>query len=303
MNNPYASSDSTANPFASSSPYQRYPDINDPAQFTQWLQPTGSTGAQSPTGFPSQQQAPFQQQPFQPQMHQFSDGFVPQQGFAPQSHMQFQPTSSFGQHMAGQMNGYGPLQTAPASREYNPVQQQLQNPSYVAQFDPYGSVGPQSPQQQPGQGQPSNVSQTPTSPAGVAATPGQLHPREYIRAHKSEVESWDAYAWKQLLNTFEALKDAWEARKKEIHGHVAQLQQQMQYGGYYAGQIQQEVSRLQAMAKDAESNHDSVAASSFQMHEVFTSYRQSADAASKSRVREASNAAITGLPDWPPLAY
>jgi hypothetical protein len=48
---------------------------------------------------------------------------------------------------------------------------------------------------------------------------------------------------------------------------------------------------------------DSVAASSFQMHEVFANYRQSADLASKQRVREASNAAITSLPDWPPLAY
>jgi len=105
------------------------------------------------------------------------------------------------------------------------------------------------------------------------------------------------------LNAFDALKDAWEARRKEIEGNIAQLQQQMQYGGYYAGQIQQEIARLQTMVKDSDSNFDSVAASSFQMHEVFANYRQSADPASKRRVREASNAAITSLPDWPPLAY
>jgi len=68
-------------------------------------------------------------------------------------------------------------------------------------------------------------------------------------------------------------------------------------------QMQQEAARLQGMVKESESNFDSVAASSFQMHEVFANYRQSGDLASKRRVREASNAAITSLPDWPPLAY
>ena len=44
-------------------------------------------------------------------------------------------------------------------------------------------------------------------------------------------------------------------------------------------------------------------ASSFQMQEVFQGYRQSADLASKRRVREASNAALQALPDWPPQVY
>ncbi|KAJ6531774.1 hypothetical protein B0H19DRAFT_1188507 [Mycena capillaripes] len=315
MNNPYASSDFTANnPFVPD-PQSRYPDLNGPpahdpsaTQFTNWLQP----GAQSPMGIPNQQQAPFQQQQFQQQVSpQFSQGYLPQQGFAPQSPSQFQPTSSFGQQLAGQLNGssYGYLQgqsPGMASPGYNPVQQQLQNnPGYIAQFDPYSSIGQgwdgsQPQQQQQQQGQPSNAAQGATS----TAPSGQLHPREYIRQHKAEVESWDTYAWKQLLNAFDQLKVAWEVRKKDIEGNIAQLQQQMQYGGYYApGQIQQEIARLQAMMKDSESNSDSVAASSFQMHEVFANYRQSADPASKRRVREASNAAITSLPDWPPLAY
>ncbi|KAJ6576397.1 hypothetical protein DFH09DRAFT_1149210 [Mycena vulgaris] len=323
MNNPYAAN----NPFVSD-PQSRFPDLNgsppahDPsaAQFTQWLQP----GAQSPMGMPNQQQPPFQQQQqFQPQMSpQYNPGYTPQQGFAaPQSPSQFQPTSSFGQQLAGQVNGssYGYLQgqnTAAQPAAYNPVQQQLQNnPGYIPQFDPYSSIGqgwdgqmsaqqPQQPQMQS-----PNPGQAPTSPGGGApfganpAAPSQLHPREYIRTHKQEVESWDTYAWKQLLGTFDTLKDAWEKRKKELDGHIVQLQQQMQYGGYYAGQIQQEGARLQGMAKEAESNFDSVAASSFQMHEVFANYRQSGDLASKRRVREASNAAITSLPDWPALAY
>jgi hypothetical protein len=321
MNNPYASSDFTANnPFVAD-PQSRYPDLNgspahDPsaAQFTNWLQP----GAQSPMGMQNQQQIPFQQQ-FQLAPQQFSSGgYAPQQGFAPQSPSGFQPTSSFGQQLAGQVNGssYGYLQgqnTAAMSPAYNPVQQQLQNnPGYMAQFDPYSSIGQgwdgaqqQQQQQQFSQG-PSSMAQSPAAtPGGAFSTSptGQLHPREYLRQHKAESESWDTYAWKQLLAAFEVLKDAWETRKKEIEGNIAQLQQQMQYGGYYAGQVQQEIARLQAMAKDCESTHDSIAASSFQMHEVFANYRQSSDLASKRRVREASNAAITSLPDWPPLAY
>ncbi|KAJ7475830.1 hypothetical protein FB451DRAFT_1244917 [Mycena latifolia] len=323
MNNPYAATDFTANnPFVSD-PQSRYPDLNGQAQdhsatqFTQWLQP----GAQSPMGAPNQQ-APFQQQQFQPQMSpQYNPGYIPQQGFAaPQSPSQFQPTSSFGQQLAGQVNGssYGYLQgqNTAASPTYNPVQQQLQNnPGYIPQFDPYASIGQgwegqaQQPQQQQQQQQMQPSNPGPSSPGGgffssnPTSSTGQQHPREYIRTHKAEVESWDTYAWKQLLGTFDALKDAWEKRKKEIEGHISQLQQQMQYGGYYAGQIQQEVARLQGMAKESESNFDSVTASSFQMHEVFANYRQSGDLASKQRVREASNAAITSLPEWPPLAY
>ncbi|KAJ7756389.1 hypothetical protein DFH07DRAFT_820384 [Mycena maculata] len=308
------------NPFVAHSASNRFPDLNaspapDPsaAPFTQWLQ----SGAQSPMG---QQQPPFQQQA----SPQYNPGYFPQQGFAPQSQSQFQPTSSFGQQLAGPVNGssYGYLQgqnMAPSPGGYNPVQQQLQqNPGYIAQFDPYanlGQLGSAQPQQQPPQlqqpqmqGQPSNLSQAPSSPGGffggTSTSPtGQVHPREYIRMHKAEVESWDTYAWKQLLSGFDALKESWETRKKEIEGNIVQLQQQ-QYSGYYApGQIQQEVGRLQGMIKDSESNFDSVAASSFQMHEVFENYRQSGDLASKRRVREASNAAIASLPDWPPLAY
>lgn len=39
------------------------------------------------------------------------------------------------------------------------------------------------------------------------------------------------------------------------------------------------------------------------MQEVFQGYRQSGDQASKRRVREATNAALQSLPDWPPQTY
>ena len=42
----------------------------------------------------------------------------------------------------------------------------------------------------------------------------------------------------------------------------------------------------------------------FQMQEVFHGYRQSGDAASKARVREATNTALKSLPGWPsPIWY
>lgn len=127
------------------------------------------------------------------------------------------------------------------------------------------------------------------------------------------------------------LKDAWGQRKSEVEARVRAMGGAGLfsgggggYGGYYSGP-QQEAARLEQLAKQAESNFgvsasiclsivywvlrddpanpDSVAASSFQMHEVFTGYRHSGDLASKRRVREAINAALTSLPDWPPQAY
>ncbi|KAJ7903548.1 hypothetical protein B0H14DRAFT_945869 [Mycena olivaceomarginata] len=321
MNNPYASSDFTANNPFQPDPQSRFPDLNGPplqdpsaTQFTNWLQP----GAQSPMGMQNQQHPYQQQQQFQQQVSpQFSPGgYLPQQqsGFAPQSPSGFQPTSAFGQQLAGQVHGssYGYLQgqnTAPVQQGYTPVQQQLQTIRRCNSIRTHLSAswdGMVSSSSTSSSSINSRVSpQRRDRHRGRSATSptGQLHPREYLRQHKAEVESWDTYAWKQLLGTFEALKDAWETRKKEIEGNIVQLRQQMQYGNYHPAQVQQEIGRLQAMIKDCETTHDSVAASSFQMHEVFANYRQSSDLASKQRVREASNAAITSLPDWPPLAY
>jgi len=95
------------------------------------------------------------------------------------------------------------------------------------------------------------------------------------------------------LNGFDVLKDAWTARKKEAEGRIAIVKRDYGYTG------QGEVERLQGIVKDADSKFDSVVASSFQMHEVFQGYRQSGDQASKRRVREATNAALTSLPPWP----
>jgi len=205
----------------------------------------------------------------------------------PQPGQQFQPSSGFGQQLVAQVNatGYGqvPGQVQPQSPgypaqyqnsyqtgytgqqqqpqlQYNtgyPAQQQQYNtglqssyggqqqmqpqpPAYqdVAQFDPYSPIA---------QGWGENQNQSQPSSSSNSSN-GHLHPREYIRTHKAELEVWDQYAWKQVLNAFDALKDAWAVRKKDVEGRIVQVQRDYGYTG------QQEVARLQGVLKEAESN-------------------------------------------------
>ncbi|KAK0450175.1 hypothetical protein EV421DRAFT_1899691 [Armillaria borealis] len=275
----------TNNPFVTdpTNSESRFPDISGAdhtnGQYTSWLQPGASSS--------------YQQTGFQQQLPQYNSGYGSPGGYL--SPVSPQQTSGFGQPWMGQPvssgpqgSSYGYLQGQTAQSQpqaYNPAQQQLQNnPGYIAQFDPYSSVG-----QGWDGGSITNTNSTQTPISTSKSPAGFSHPREYLRTHKAELESWDAYAWKQLLGTFDAVKDAWEARKKELQDNI--------------GQLQQEIMRLQGLTKEADFNFDSVAASSFQMHEVFQNYRQSGDLASKRRVREACNAALTSLPDWPSQIY
>jgi len=50
-----------------------------------------------------------------------------------------------------------------------------------------------------------------------------MHPREYIRQHKSELEAWDSYTWKQMFNACDALSAAWLARKQAADKIVQQM--------------------------------------------------------------------------------
>ncbi|KAG6813916.1 hypothetical protein H0H92_005765 [Tricholoma furcatifolium] len=307
-NGGYGGSAVTNNPFVTdpTNAHSRFPDISTSPQ-SQWPPPplNANVGYQQPQGM--YQQPSFQQQPpLSPSYSQPSGHLSPHlsQVQAPQpTGLPFQPTSSFGQQLAANISGtsYGYLQGQNGSSQhaYTPAQQQLQSPGYLAQFDPYSSIG----QGWSGETQvKSPVStnqnfslqvQSPipgATPAITSITPspgGQLHPREYLRVHKGEIEAWDSYAWKQLLTTIDALKQSWEGRVKELEGRATQLQRELQtgVGNYLPTQVQQEGIRLQGM------------------EEVFQGYRQSADVASKRRVREASNAAIQALPDWPPVLY
>ena len=202
----------------------RFPDINgtdEPtgsSQFTSWMgrgnssmntSPTGYVGAVQPSGFgggfPSSQQSGYPGSPVggYPQQGGFNTGFnaptPPQPTGAP-----FQPTSSFGQQLAGQVNSaYGaqsvpqhqqqqqfagyptsPQYASPYGYSQAQVQAQPQQNRYLPEFDPYAS-------------QASSQGPAPPGPSQGASPYQSPHPREFVRSHKQEPESWDSYAWKQ----------------------------------------------------------------------------------------------------------
>ncbi|KAI0303821.1 hypothetical protein B0F90DRAFT_1626274 [Multifurca ochricompacta] len=322
------------NPFIdhSANVASRFPNINtvssSPGPSTPqysgatWSQPqqppyqlsSGFIGA-NPTGYAQQysQQPQWTQQPQQPQYQQpqFQASYSP---------TTFQPPNSYGQQLVGQVNnlpvGYSqpPIQTQYTQASYSYQQPEQTNYGYpsqqqqlLSQFDPYSNLG-----QRP--------SVPVTNSGGVGSPPpGIQHPRAYIRSHKAELEAWDPPTWKQVQNTFEALKAAWETRKRAAESQVRALGGTVgapaagsgggffsgagaygAYGGGYPTPQVQEIDRLNALIKEADSNIDTIAAAALQMSEVATGYRHSGDVASKRRVRESCNAAVTGLPEYPP---
>ncbi|EAU85420.2 hypothetical protein CC1G_07114 [Coprinopsis cinerea okayama7 len=302
----------------------------------QWMN-NGNMSYQQPAYTAQYQQQQPQQQQY-PQQSYGGGGYMsptgmPQGQYGGGSTGQFQPSSSFGQQLSAHMSGtnYGYLngqQTGvpQQQQQLGPAQAQIaNNPGYVAQFDPYGPLsqwdgtsGQQQQQQQQMQMQQQQQQQyqqqqsyqtgyndgsyliSPVGPTSGVSPTGEPHPREFIRLHKAQLDKWDAVAWKQLLNTFEALKKAWEARKTACSNQLQSLKSQLNFAGYYQQQVQAEIARVEQLTKEADSMADSVAASTFQMQEVFSGYRQSGDSSSKMRVREATNAAVRSLPDWPP---
>jgi hypothetical protein len=224
-------------------------------------------------------------------------------------------------HMQTQYTGYPPQQ---AEYGYQQAQQtgyaypQQQQQQLLAQFDPYANLG-----QQLSPTTTTRVS-APTASGIVGSPPhGVQHPRTFIHSHKAELEAWDPTTWRQVQNTFESLKMAWETRKRSAESQVRVLGGVVGapaaagagagagffggvsgYGAYGGGGYQnpqaQEIDRLNALIKEAAANIDTIAAAALQMSEVFSGYRHSGDLASKRRVRESCNAAVTGLPEYPP---
>jgi hypothetical protein len=263
--------------------YHQQPDIYQQYPPVQQQIPTGYSQQQQHQQPPPQFQVP-QQQLGQPQIQvsQQPQNYPPpyqqpQLQPSPQPTTSFQPTSAFGQSLQSSISGggsYGYPQSGPhqpsqqqTSAAYNPAQQQLlNNPNYVGQLDPYAPISqgwaadttttPQS--QGPvnnnfGYGNNNNNNQINSGPGpggAVGFSPsGDPHPRDYIRNHRQEIEAWDPYTWKQLLNSCEALKRSWEARRNELKIKLAGLQSQLRYAGYYDHkQIQQEVGRIQGVS-------------------------------------------------------
>ncbi|EPQ54093.1 hypothetical protein GLOTRDRAFT_139489 [Gloeophyllum trabeum ATCC 11539] len=306
----------TNNPFIdqSSSAYARFPDISAgsppqlaQSQYTSWAAqqqpgspagpvngyPTYQLAAQPTTGYVSAPYHQQQQQPswgygMQPQMTGMAYSPAPDPGVYQQ---QQQHALGYGlpQQQQPQYTGY-PAGASPYGMYqpgYNNAPQPPQGPSYPAEFDPYAP--------QPQQSQPQPQHARSSSGSSWKAT----HPREYIRQNKPALEGWDAYAWRQLEGACDALKDAWAERRGELQGRIGVLGGGGQ--GWYG--VDQERARLQGLLKEADSYYDAIAASAFQLREVFTGYRQSSDMASRQRVREAVNAAVANMPDWPSKVY
>lgn len=189
---------------------------------------------QTPSGFGQQFMSPGQMQ-----MQSQPTGYTPpyqipmQTGYLGQQMQQ----SAYPVQQQQYQTGYGqqqmPMQMQP--------QPQVIGYQDVAEFDPYGSISQGWGETQGRQSQRSQSQQSNTSSYN-----GHLHPREYIRTHKAELESWDSYAWKQCLNSFDVLKDAWTTRRKEVEGRIAIVKRDYGYTG------QGEVERLQGIVKDAD---------------------------------------------------
>ena len=268
------------NPFIdhTASVASRFPDINavspppgpsSPQYSVGWQQQQQSSGfvGTNPTGY-TQQYTQQQQWPPPPQQ---------QQHYHSQAQAQYPPasyqTTSFGQQFVGQVDtlatGYPqPHMQVQAQYTGYPTQQseygyqQPQQPGYgypqqqqqhlLAQFDPYANLGQLSP---------TPTTRTSASTAsGIAGSPppGMQHPRIFIRSHKAELEAWDPPTWRQVQNTFESLKVAWEARKRTAESQVRALGAagasagffMNGYGGYgggYQTPQAQEIDRLNAV--------------------------------------------------------
>lgn len=235
--------DLTNNPFIdhTASIASRFPDLNavspspapsSPQYSAGWQQQPQYSGfvGTSPTGYTQQyaQQSQWpQQQQQQQQYHSQVQASYPSPSYQ---------ASSFGQqlgqvdtfatgypqqsHMQAQYTGYPTQQSEYVYQQpqqqtgYGYPQQQQQQQQLLAQFDPYANLGQFSPT--------SRASAAPTTASGTVGSPppGVQHPRTFIHSHKAELEAWDPPTWRQVQNTFETLKMAWEMRKRTAESQV-----------------------------------------------------------------------------------
>ncbi|KAN0107548.1 hypothetical protein V8E52_010066 [Russula decolorans] len=284
---------------------------------SQMQAPYPSTNFQSPGTFGQQQQQ------FVGQVNPLATGYQQSQlqgrQYSDYPTRQAAAAASYGyqQQSQPQQTGYGGGYPQPQHLQQQQLQHPHQQHQLLAQFDPYVNVGQlSSPGQGPGPGSAAAASSSMvpiTNGAVGSPPPGVQHPRMFIQTHKVELEAWDPPTWRQVQNVFEALKTAWEMRKRAAETQVRALGGTAgffgggagygAYGGYGGGYQMpqaQEVDRLNSLIKEANTNVDIVAAAALQMSEVFAGYRHSGDIASKRRVRESCNAALSGLPEYPP---
>jgi hypothetical protein len=173
--------------------YQTQGYVSPPQQTNSGMrfQPSSSFGQQlssaMETGGFIQGGAGYQQQPQQQQQQQFATGY-------------------------GTPNGYNTNGGMPGQIQIPPTPYQqtgITGPGYLPEFDPYATIGQRSwdGQQQPQQQQQSygNHDRGPSNGGALNSQPDP-HPREVIRKYKTELEAWDTYAWRQLMNSLEFLE-------------------------------------------------------------------------------------------------
>jgi hypothetical protein len=154
------------------------------------------------------------------------------------------------------------------------------------------------------------------------------HPRQIVQMHRAELEQWDAYGWRQTLNSLESLRFTWEnwrddlgrgtsdvraGSKEEAVMKAVSLNALQQ--NFWAGADNMIILGAQGCLRKTRcgpyirslvpgadrtfGSLDIITAAYLQMQEVYVSYRQSSDPTSKKRVRECLNAGLRNLPDWP----
>ncbi|GAA5856988.1 hypothetical protein JCM8547_008497 [Rhodosporidiobolus lusitaniae] len=155
----------------------------------------------------------------------------------------------------------------------------------TADLDPYSSLSQLNPSSTPsGQQQGQGGQGGGGGGTLLAVQQTQSHPRQFVHENKAQLMTWDEYSWKQLLSRVDALREAWETRLAGIKAAANQ-------GA--------DPTLVDALRRDAENYVDSIHAAKMQLSEVKSGWRHSTDAASKARVREALNAGLSSLPEYP----
>ncbi|KAI5477748.1 hypothetical protein MNV49_005937 [Pseudohyphozyma bogoriensis] len=291
----------TNNPFAqrpqsvAEQTASRFPDlqgeVSSMEQQRMYEQQQAAYQYQQPTGF--QQQQSFQGGYGQQQLHAQPTGFSPASSFGQQ--LQSQPTGYGGRYgqqnsqqggmMGQQQGGYGGGMGGYGGQQ---PQQQQQTTTTFQDLDPYANLGNLGSSSGGGGGGGQGGAagqQSMSSNLSQAGGGGAVHPRTYVQQYRNELMTWDAFHWKQLLNRLDELRIAWESRKTAIID---------------AGRQGGDPSQIEALRKQADMNVDGIHAAKFQLSEVQAGWQHSTDPASKARVREALNAGLTSLPEYPP---
>ncbi|KAL7006495.1 hypothetical protein EMMF5_003916 [Cystobasidiomycetes sp. EMM_F5] len=248
-----------------------------------------------------------QQQPQQGTMYSQPSGSMQYQ--QPQATGAFQPQSSFGQYLQSQGGtvNFGVPQSSQysgsmahqaGSSAFYTAQPQPLNNQHVADLDPYsGRYGQQ--QQQPQQQQygyapspqpPQQQQQQQPSFSQNQQPPQENfgeHPRHFMRANASVLETWDKTAWARVRALLSQLEKSWESRKRSV----------MEWQTWNLGSDDRD--EVEKLRKEADNNIDVIAAYTIQIKEVFENYRHSSDQSSRAQVKQAMNLGLSSLPDWP----